>query len=1565
MVRPGNQRHKKIPEPFVFPAAQAPDIRNAQRAALRLYPTDDEDDRATVITETPTITKTVQKPTFNAAGHPIAKEEPIVSSQKPKLHRRAHSFSTSDGRSTIRNDEPGTFKVVIGRPSAKRPSTAETGLLQMLQVPIPSYRLGTPQFTTRGTAVLRSSVYTRTTEADDTRSSVFSYASIDPDRLQLRPPPATHSSYISRAHSEAYPRPQIQHRTTLLASPSQGSARTSTEPIGPHLYDALTKHPDDPTIVRFNDVGDIVAATPSRLIAHITSPSFLDYELLSDFFLTFRSFLSTSDLVSYLIARLRWAVSRTDDFGRIVRVRTFVALRHWVLNYFVDDFVPDYQLRDYFCNLVNSLYKELSRRHDGGAGDLKIIGELKKCWRRTCALYWDPKTLGMDSPDVDILPGGANESVYSLDSFLATQQLTPMKAIARKRKNGENPNLHSGDPFTNKHIEHFREPRHIPQQSATSAPISSMDQYVPPPQSPSSELSAQIKSCSLPVRAPTRGDNDTNIPLCPRPVPANAGALPITSSRPAHAHAHKRSGSFSDALRDSRASLPLPKATEQDVQAPQAARVPGTLVRGAVYHPGSPYVQLNSTSNTASKSHLELNTAEINAAYAAGRTAPGQSQSVKRIFGSMRRALSGRQPPANTFSSAGDTDQPSQHSLQRLPTPLSSGSASTSAGIAKKKSRQSKEPARIDRLAAKVSERFKQALEAELELERQGRHSMLIANIGRTARYAIPAGEHNVRTKGHNTAVQAPEPTRDDTADSKYHSAITPGSRSIVIFDDTNAPPVPMMSGALPVQDAIDKAVGTNFSRPFSSPQTEEHPDVEMHPGIGDSSAALTRGGHSHIDSALFHQAPLSAPITEKPSTGSYIPRRTVSVAESSRSRPPMHRRHTSARSNSTSLRRYASYHSTLNRSHRAPSDGYSVSDNDLRLPEKGPARQLRRRPGGDLRAVDNVHDLEPMPRPKSAGSLSSRTQSAALSVLTTPLDGTPSKPRPKRSAPNSGPLPASSADKELPRRRLSLIDTHSSQPNMRASFEAEVKKLAALPDDHENDGGVEAALMKLEGRFEKRSPDSGPVPSPRETNERHEYEIGNGAIPTDDGEPGPTIVEEDSSASNSTASPPHDNDDDTRSFPDVPDRLPISLPATSYSYVGSESSYNSVPLLERGLSGVMTSKVRYSSFRVDRPSAEVPPLNALPAGYPPGKSSRTALSPESSIEYVEETDSVKELGKRTLSPKSPSKPAPNHESFLLDDNQDLSDFEDDNGDNESGVFIDSVYDGSHGVRSLSSEDPSDVNEAPKEEVMPHPLRHPPTPPLTTETDVQKQPSPPPPPPPPPQSANPPASTEFKKGLPTPVLTPPPSKNPQELLVELGLLKAPLKEPSAKPKKPLHTPFFMAFDPELVAKQFTIIEKDALDEIDWKELIELRWKQSSPAIMDWVEYLRTQKPHGVDVVIARFNLVVKWAVSEVVLTTRIEERARCISRYIQVAKHTRRMHNYATMYQLTIALLSTDCTRLTRTWDLVPLADREALREMEMLVQPLRNFHSLRVEMETAPIEEGCIPFIGKSQFFH
>jgi hypothetical protein len=265
---------------------------------------------------------------------------------------------------------------------------------------------------------------------------------------------------------------------------------------------------------------------------------------------------------------------------------------------------------------------------------------------------------------------------------------------------------------------------------------------------------------------------------------------------------------------------------------------------------------------------------------------------------------------------------------------------------------------------------------------------------------------------------------------------------------------------------------------------------------------------------------------------------------------------------------------------------------------------------------------------------------------------------------------------------------------------------------------------------------------------------------------------------------------------------------------------------------------------------------------------------------------------------------------------------------------------------------PTPTSTVIKEMALPsHPLRHPPSPPITLVQALQLSPRP--------------KDDEHEpqtQSPPTPQFTP-----TQGLGLFVGGIGAspsmdPLRshgilEPSRKTS--VHLPFTLAFDSQILAQQFTLIEKDALNEIDWKDLIEMRWKDVHGDHRSWVDFLRSSEPRGVEVVVARFNLMVKWAISECVLTHDLHERVQCLIKYIHIAAHCRKYRNFATMTQLTIALTSKVISRLTNTWAYVPAAEKQTLKELEALVSPTSNFHSLRAEMEGSGADQGCIPFVG------
>jgi len=138
--------------------------------------------------------------------------------------------------------------------------------------------------------------------------------------------------------------------TETRADDSQASRRSSGEIV--HLR-VTTDGPERERV--------LVAATIERWLAQLTSA--LDYDELLVFFLTYRSYISALDLCHLLTCRFHWALGRCASGGdemvrRVVRVRTFVAIRYWLLTFFAVDFVPNRELRLLFASWLNTLRRD-------------------------------------------------------------------------------------------------------------------------------------------------------------------------------------------------------------------------------------------------------------------------------------------------------------------------------------------------------------------------------------------------------------------------------------------------------------------------------------------------------------------------------------------------------------------------------------------------------------------------------------------------------------------------------------------------------------------------------------------------------------------------------------------------------------------------------------------------------------------------------------------------------------------------------------------------------------------------------------------------------------------------------------------------------------------------------------------------------------------------------------------------------------------------------------------------------------------------------------------------------
>lgn len=1518
-VRPAPQNTQS--PPFVFPPTTPPNSAKLGANAQQYYQDHWRDGEWSDTQKSGTPTQTQRA---RSAGR--GTQTSNSPSRQPARRGRTHSLSTADGPAAVQISRTGDYKIIIDHPNPASKNVS----LPTIEVPIPHYRLGTPRFSARGTAFLHSSVYTRTSTNDDVRSSAISGPEYD--RLWPVPPGMEPRSVLSRRHSHASPQPYsvriapVNEANTNAAVTPSAAFHRSKEPIVAAIFDALLMNPDDPAIVRYSPTtGEITAASPARIIAQITSKNFLDYELLSDFFLTVRSYLPTHDLLAYLLARFEWAINRFDDDGRVIRVRAFAALRHWILNYFPYDFVIDRDLRVEFCERLNALSRTVRERSVHGPSDLKLILDLKKCWNGRCALYWD--NLPMDSEgrhDQDISPGGiagSRDSQLTHPSQLWARAVDPPRAridsVVDPKESATA--LHNWfdaviEAEDNRTKNHERQVSVITSRSLPTSPIS--------------EQSIQAMSCTLPGKGikkivtqsgRTAGAHPVPVPMTTRKVcPAAPSAL--ANDRPAPpAHAHKRSGSFSDAFRDKRASLPSMRVEQHEEPVMLAFPYSGSLIRGSVLPPGSPYLDpFVLTTSISDLRSLSSHDDDSDSPESSKFTSP-LSPGVKNLFGSIRRALSMRQVsghPSSTTIGSG-----AAHSSKSSNLPLNVPH-SKEPPVEQRHLEALQKPSRIDLLCADAAEVYRRALMQPPEQDLQP-----ISSIRITPRndYQQPPSEPE------DVVYEYPSDglLRND-------SGVTYGSRSIVVFNDTgDAPPVPALP---PNQDLV---AAEERSRGFKNDSAVKPHSTDPPPATFDAQEPHKPG----ITEAEPRKLPNNTYDTavQEP-RGDHGVRENSDVAVDGERAKSSHRPGPSTLSNgnsfrstysgSKSLRKYASFQSGINRS--APDHHFRMATSSDSVPrtstdtsDKPPGRMLRRRPGGDLRANQNVHELEMIPRPRSAGSITTYTDSIRASELYMNRTGKHSQkysspPAPKTSPPGSI-VPSSG-------KPLSLVRTHSSQPALRPSFEAAVAEFARIPDD--GGGDIEATLLKLEGKYRKSPPIEG---SPAEPQDRM-------------AENQPTPVERVASEPKNSdqhvqpntegaivgSEPPHPHSlenlrQDATPTGDRSSKHRYNM--ASSLYADSEESYHSTPLVERGLSPRSGAKDKTES---NESNVTVPrPLftqNHSQIYYAPN-----LVSPLT--EHGFDTDSQRRTRYRSSIPTTT-------DSFLLDEDEFLSDL-------SSEISLDTI----------DREGLIDGGFTSSAELLDHGLlppntghiggssAHPPTPPMTKETAmaiasqanrIQDQRKPPTPGPSPDNKYVEPAKG-YMPEVPK-VITPQPSTLP--------LQKYPAHQ---------HLPFVLTYDAAVISEQFTIIEKDALNEINWQDLINMRWHHTSPSTLNWVDYLRTQEPTGIELVTARFNIMVKWVLSEIVLTQNVEERALCITKYIHIAKHSRKTHNYATLLQLTLALTSIDCSRLTKTWELVPGAEKKVLKELENLMTPIKNFNNLRQEMETANADEGCIPVVGES----
>jgi len=1419
----------------------------------------------------------------------------------PVVHTHAHT-----------NDPSLLQPTPARRDSQSSRKDSAHGEQDLLRIPIPNYRIGSPHFRESGTAYISTRSSYAVSSVKDSRESVeFSHLKLDD--LVFPSPPIRSPPIRSPPIKQSVPSPPI----LKFQEPSPATTPTTTPKqaaftIGPNVYDPFVEDSENSKYIRYLPGGHLMAATPARLVAQVTHVQLLDYELLSDFFLTYRAFITPAVLLRYLVARLRWAVFRGGE-GRVVRVRTFVAMRHWILNYFMDDFEPDYHLRLLFCELVNALAKDLYARPDKGAGDLQVIGELKKCWRRTCDVVWSSNDSGPEVTAIhDIVPHGESAPVEK--SFPITS--------AGPTPTGEKPLPRRPAASL------LRKPlgRQQHQRLASLDPVN-IATFVLAKNSPGAIYplrndSYDVTSCSIPMwrhleRAAPSFKPKTLMPLSGSEIfPYTGEDLTFVNEQTSDAGANNST----EALHQHRVSRkPVPK----DLRRFRS----GDLIRGLLVPPPTPTVRKQFATGP-----FVSNTVRIE-----GNSGGQTSKPPSRIASQMKRKLSLKNHSKHERLERNERNETSEDqdfmgALQLRP--------DTGHGT------QSMIPikyvvlSRPDRLAARVSEVYDRLA--------QGQDQSSLQNSRPPTRHGIPE-DHDLGTTGHDwtKGKDLPIGFRDLRGHNKHMTRMTTSSQSIFIVDDTG------VRDHRPVDsDLHDKLTPRQF-HPISgyfAMQPEASSDY-----YGSSSGdvppmpTLREASPFRIEHAL---KTLEHTTSETSDDGDLLPRALGVLPDDDEL------------------------------TERGTIRGSSEID-PFDAPEVavGKPNMLRRKPGGLLKGVGKMAELT-VPRRNSTGTIASFTRSRGTSatlsteIFDAQVASVLGQPR------LVGHQRSNAEQQSRLRRSLSLLSTHSSQPNLRPSFEAEVQRLKKLETEALDDGGIDATLARLEGR-EPSNPNSPVTPTsaaasrPRHIitaiSKQHDGKAVNATGHADH----PQTSKLDTAIDWSPVPAPSHG-------PPVPaktarplmfvNETPKSATPDGDATAGAQNSYLYSPTPRRSESLRKNWPLVQSLEAVSQPSS--------PARIPSVSTTQQSFlfdddEPMKGEGKEGPADKLRSVTRDVRTPNTASAPSTADRSFFFD-----ADDADDVEDDRKSIPVTPMKGTPVQFASPTSPPPSVPLPAipftaPLHDPMPEKaakrLRTP-GPPMTHQPvkSVDSFPLPPPP--------------RFNFAYPTdkPILEkdrPTEKEHKRSLSLSKPVPPLPLAIAKKSPDQ-THTPFVLAFSSELLAQQFTVIEKDALAEIDWKELIDLKWASTPPKVRNWADYcMRTPNQSGVDIVIARFNLVVKWAVSSILMCDTAAERARTIAKYIHIAAHCRRLRNYATTYQLTVALLSTAISRLSSTWTLIADSDRAALSDLEELVQPIKNFARLRSEMETSlvsnpssPIASGharthskgekdgygaCIPFLG------
>jgi hypothetical protein len=155
------------------------------------------------------------------------------------------------------------------------------------------------------------------------------------------------------------------------------------------------------------------------------------------------------------------------------------------------------------------------------------------------------------------------------------------------------------------------------------------------------------------------------------------------------------------------------------------------------------------------------------------------------------------------------------------------------------------------------------------------------------------------------------------------------------------------------------------------------------------------------------------------------------------------------------------------------------------------------------------------------------------------------------------------------------------------------------------------------------------------------------------------------------------------------------------------------------------------------------------------------------------------------------------------------------------------------------------------------------------------------------------------------------------------------------------------FDPEEIARQMTIIDFSLFAKIRPTELMNQAWSKPK----------RRHIAHNFLRLVERMNNLTLWMATTVLSQRDVNDRAKRIMHFVQVAHHLHAMNNYSSLMALLDGFIMTPIDRLKKTFAKCEKSSIKRVNELQKIMEPAHGFKSLR---ETLTLSTGpCIPYMG------